>query len=126
MRALCRAICLIALFVASSDQESNQETGASKQLAAPLPYTHLLTDLNRTRRYLYAQRYSIGRQRPGHLKKPYSQAAGRYRSRYCSNGAWFDLVIRFSYQLICRLICRPSLFRVCRPSSKSWVNAGVE
>jgi hypothetical protein len=70
MRALCRAICLIALFVASSDQESNQETGASKQLAAPLPYTHLLTDLNRTRRHLYAQRYSIGRQRPGHLEAP--------------------------------------------------------
>jgi len=68
MRALCRAICLIALIVASSDQESNQETCASKQLAAPLPYTHLLTVLNRTGRHLYAQRHSIGRQRPGHLK----------------------------------------------------------
>jgi hypothetical protein len=79
--------------VTSSDQESNQETGASKQLAAPLPYTHLLTALNRTMRHLYAQRYSIGSQRPGHLEKPYPQAAGRYRSRYCSNGAWSDLVI---------------------------------
>jgi hypothetical protein len=56
------AICLIALFVASSDQESNRERGASKQLASPLPYTHLLTALNRTRRHLYAQRYSIGSQ----------------------------------------------------------------
>src|SRR5262245_17128220 len=33
LRVPCGAICLIALFVASSDQESNQETGASKQLA---------------------------------------------------------------------------------------------
>jgi hypothetical protein len=41
MRVLCGAICLIALFVASSDKEA----GASKQLAAPLPYTHFLTDL---------------------------------------------------------------------------------
>ena len=41
MRVQCGAICLIALFVDSSDQE----TGASKQLAAPLPYTHLLTAL---------------------------------------------------------------------------------
>jgi hypothetical protein len=37
----CGAICLIALFVALSDQESNQERGASKQLAAPLPYMRL-------------------------------------------------------------------------------------
>jgi flagellar basal body-associated protein FliL len=39
------AICLIALFVALSDQESNQERVASKQLAAPLPYMNLLTDI---------------------------------------------------------------------------------
>jgi len=45
MRVRCGAICLIALIVASSDQESNQERGASEQLAAPLLYTHLLTDL---------------------------------------------------------------------------------
>jgi len=31
--------------VALSDQESNQERGASKQLAPVAPYTHLLTDL---------------------------------------------------------------------------------
>ena len=31
------AICLIALFVASSDQESNQESGASKQLRRRSP-----------------------------------------------------------------------------------------
>jgi hypothetical protein len=67
----CGAICLIALFVTSSDQESNRESVASNQLATPLPYMHLLTDLNRTRRHLYAQRYSIGSQRPGHLKAPY-------------------------------------------------------
>ena len=35
------AICLIALFVALSDQD----TCVSKQLAAPLPYMHLLIDL---------------------------------------------------------------------------------
>jgi hypothetical protein len=45
MSIRCGAICLIALFVALSDQESNKERGASKQLAAPLPYTHLLSDL---------------------------------------------------------------------------------
>ncbi len=39
------AICLIALFVALSDQESDQERGASKQLAPGAPYAHLLTDL---------------------------------------------------------------------------------
>jgi hypothetical protein len=66
----CGAICLIALIVASSDQEksaskqlapqsymwgdlfnrpgcasSDQEKSASKQLAPGTPYTHLLTDL---------------------------------------------------------------------------------
>ena len=45
MRERCGAICLIALFVAFSDQESDQERGASNQLAAPLPYRHLLTGL---------------------------------------------------------------------------------
>jgi hypothetical protein len=40
-RVRCVAICLIALSVALSDQE----TSASKQLAAPLQYTRLLTDL---------------------------------------------------------------------------------
>src|SRR5262249_54904738 len=39
------AICLIAL----SDLESNQERGASKQLAPGAPYTHLLTDLKMLR-----------------------------------------------------------------------------
>jgi hypothetical protein len=43
MRVRCGAICLIALFVALSDQEFNQEGGASKQLAPPLSYTHLPT-----------------------------------------------------------------------------------
>jgi hypothetical protein len=43
MRIRCGAICLIALFVALSDQEFNQERGAGKQLAAPLPYMHLQT-----------------------------------------------------------------------------------
>jgi len=38
----CGAICLIALSVALS----NQETGASKQLAPGVPYTQLQTDLN--------------------------------------------------------------------------------
>ena len=38
----CGAICLIAFFVALSDQE----TCASKQLAAPLPYTLLQSALN--------------------------------------------------------------------------------
>jgi len=38
----CGAICLIALIVASSDQEKS----ASKQLAPGAPYTHLLTDLS--------------------------------------------------------------------------------
>jgi len=42
MRVRRRAICLIALFMDLSDQESNQETCPSKQLAAPLPRTHLL------------------------------------------------------------------------------------
>jgi len=37
----CGAICLIALFVALS----NQERSASKQLAPGAPYTHLLPDL---------------------------------------------------------------------------------
>jgi hypothetical protein len=37
MRVQCGAICLIALFVASSDRESNQESGASKQLAPQQP-----------------------------------------------------------------------------------------
>ena len=41
MRLRREAICLIALFVALPDRE----TSASKQLAAPLPYSHLLTDL---------------------------------------------------------------------------------
>ena len=45
MRLWCGAIRLIALFVAFSDQESDQETGASKQLASGVPYAHLLTDL---------------------------------------------------------------------------------
>jgi hypothetical protein len=45
MRIGCGPICLIALVAASSDQESDQERGANKPLAAPLPYTHLLTDL---------------------------------------------------------------------------------
>jgi hypothetical protein len=37
MRVQCGAICLIALFAASSDQESNPESGASKQLASQAP-----------------------------------------------------------------------------------------
>src|SRR5262245_58413514 len=45
MRVRCGVICLIALLVALSDQDSNRETGASKQLAPGVPYTHLLTDL---------------------------------------------------------------------------------
>ena len=45
MRVRCGASCLIALFVVLSDQESNQERGASKQLAPPLSYTHLQSDL---------------------------------------------------------------------------------
>src|SRR5262245_21184335 len=45
MSVRCGAICLIALFVALSGQGSNQETGASKQLAPPLPCTHLLIAL---------------------------------------------------------------------------------
>jgi hypothetical protein len=44
MGVRCGVICIIARFVASSDQE----TVASKQLAAPLPCAHLLTDLSRT------------------------------------------------------------------------------
>jgi len=32
--------------VALSDQESNQEIGASKQIAPGAPYTHLLADLS--------------------------------------------------------------------------------
>src|SRR5262245_22277569 len=36
---------LIALLSALADQESNQERGASKQLAPGAPYTHLQTDL---------------------------------------------------------------------------------
>jgi len=45
----CGAICLIALLAASSDRESNQERGASKQLAPGVPYTHLLTAIARRR-----------------------------------------------------------------------------
>jgi hypothetical protein len=45
MRVWRGAICLIALFVASPNQESNQERGASKHLAPGAPYTHLLTAL---------------------------------------------------------------------------------
>jgi|SRR5882672_1005247 len=41
MRVRCGAICLIALFAALS----NQERSASKQLAAPLPYTQSQSDL---------------------------------------------------------------------------------
>jgi len=41
MRERCGAICLIALFVDSSDQG----TGSSKQLAPGIPHTDLLTDL---------------------------------------------------------------------------------
>src|SRR5262245_10796173 len=44
-RVRCGAICLIALFVALSDRESNQERGASKQLAPPLTYKRFQTDL---------------------------------------------------------------------------------
>jgi len=43
MRLQCGAICLIALLVSLSREESNQETGASKQLAPGVPYAHLLT-----------------------------------------------------------------------------------
>ena len=50
-RVRCGAICLIALFVASPDQEKS----ASKQLAPPLPYTHLLTDLS-AGLFLFAQK----------------------------------------------------------------------
>jgi len=45
MRLECGAICLIALFVALSDQESGQERCASKQLAPGAPYTLMQTDL---------------------------------------------------------------------------------
>jgi hypothetical protein len=45
MRSRRGAICLIALLVASPNQESNQERGASKHLAHRVPYTHLLTAL---------------------------------------------------------------------------------
>jgi hypothetical protein len=45
MRVRRGAICLIALFVASPNQESNQERGASKHLAPGTPYTYLLTSL---------------------------------------------------------------------------------
>src|SRR5262249_9099650 len=45
MRLWCGAICLIALFVSFSDQESNQERGASKQLAPGVPYTQSHPDL---------------------------------------------------------------------------------
>jgi len=45
MRVRRGAICLIALFVASPNEESNQERGASKHLAPGAPYTHLLTAL---------------------------------------------------------------------------------
>src|SRR6266540_4307672 len=68
MRLRCGAICLIALFVAFSDQESNQERGASKQLAPGVPYAHLLTDLWRfanARTGRQAVRYGE-RQRPEH------------------------------------------------------------
>src|SRR5262245_5534644 len=51
MRVRCGAICSIALFVTSSDQES-QERGVSKQIAPGAPYAHLLTDL---------QQFSVGR-----------------------------------------------------------------
>ena len=47
MRVRRGAICLIALFVASPNQESNQERGASKRLAPGAPYTHLLAALAR-------------------------------------------------------------------------------
>ena len=43
MHAWCGAICLIALSVALSDQESNQERGASKRLAPGVPSAHLQT-----------------------------------------------------------------------------------
>jgi hypothetical protein len=43
MRAWCGAICLIALSVVLSNQESNQERGASKQLAPGVPCAHLQT-----------------------------------------------------------------------------------
>jgi len=45
MRIRRGTICLIALFVALSDQESDQETGASKQLALGATYTQLQTAL---------------------------------------------------------------------------------
>jgi|SRR5262245_3541010 len=45
MRAWCGAICLIALSVVLSDQESNQERGASKQLAPGVPCTRLQTTI---------------------------------------------------------------------------------
>ena len=47
LRVRCGAICLIALFVSLSNQESNQERGASKQVAAPRPYLHLQTAISR-------------------------------------------------------------------------------
>jgi hypothetical protein len=45
MRVRRGAICLIALFVASSNQGASQERCASKHLAPGDPYTHLLTAL---------------------------------------------------------------------------------
>jgi hypothetical protein len=48
MRVRCGAICFIALFVAPSYREPNQEIGASKQLAPPPAYTYLLSDLSST------------------------------------------------------------------------------
>jgi hypothetical protein len=45
MRVRCGTICLIALFVALSAQESNKETGESKQLAPGAPYLRLQTTL---------------------------------------------------------------------------------
>jgi len=48
MGVRCGAICLIALFAALSDWESNQERGASKQLAPGVPYTHLQPALGKS------------------------------------------------------------------------------
>jgi hypothetical protein len=59
MRVRCGANCIIALFAALS----GQETSASKQLAPPLAYTHLQTDLFPIGRHPFVafdQRLAVG------------------------------------------------------------------
>jgi hypothetical protein len=102
MRLRCGAICLIALFVASSKQESNQERGASKHLAPAAPYTHLLTALAAHTFRAYDSLAETRGQAREVARAPSRRARARQDCPYGSQRNHSFLIVRFAVTLFPR------------------------